>query len=630
MSKKISFVLAFILLVMPFAVFAEEKTKRDETVYASLDPTGKIRSVEVIVHRGPTDEEACDYGAFRNFTLFDGVTPDKKKDALIWKKGMLNRDTYYSVTSDKKPPVDISITYTLDGKVLAPQDIAGKTGDFKIAFTLKKSDLLTQISVILPLERFSEIRSNGMESVVGKNTRITITHLGNEEKTYEITGKVKDFALEPIQISSTYAAFDLSNFGEIETLSDGIDALTRAASDLSNGSGQLRNGANELAGGSVTLAGGMNKLVAGHHMLTEGFDPLVEGLTEYTNGVELLTTRLEDFSHTMEDKLQDLKKLEKLSKALSEVNEGLGKVEASLAKIVEGRKELGKGLLEYQKGLKKGLQADKINIWYATLESIIFEVNPILTDTLPLCLKENGIEENQAKTLSDNISALILGAVSSGGGQVSEKIENQDQNLNKISDKLLNGFQQLIDNDRNMTDGEEQLLNGFKEARAGLTQITAAVSGIKIPDLNNEMDSKKLDELAEGGKKLREGLEKLRKGTVEFDHGLIKVSVGMDELSSGSVRFASGVEKLNDGINAFYTSGMIPLRDGIAEAMRPLEDLDGKRKTSFLEAKNPVDSVVYVFVTDAIEKEEQATQEESIVEEQEHETFWQRLLNLFR
>ena len=143
------------------------------------------------------------------------------------------------------------------------------------------------------------------------------------------------------------------------------------------------------------------------------------------------------------------------------------------------------------------------------------------------------------------------------------------------------------------------------------------------------MDLSRLDELTEGGAKLREGLEKLHDGTVKFDNGLLKVSVGMDELSSGAVKLSSGAGELSDGIATYYSSGMIPLRDGIAKAMEPLEDLDAKKKMSFLDEKNPVDSIVYVFVTDAIE--EQKTEEATATrEESKPETFWERLLNLFR
>ena len=94
------------------------------------------------------------------------------------------------------------------------------------------------------------------------------------------------------------------------------------------------------------------------------------------------------------------------------------------------------------------------------------------------------------------------------------------------------------------------------------------------------------------------------------------------------MQLSSGAKELSDGIASYYSSGMIPLRDGIAKAMEPLEDLGAKKKMSFLDEKNPVDSIVYVLVTDAIE--EPKTEEAATVEEPKPETFWERLLNLFR
>ncbi len=67
-------------------------------------------------------------------------------------------------------------------------------------------------------------------------------------------------------------------------------------------------------------------------------------------------------------------------------------------------------------------------------------------------------------------------------------------------------------------------------------------------------------------------------------------------------------------------------REWVIEAI--FEDLGAKKKMSFLDEKNPVDSIVYVFVTDAIE--EPKTEEAAAVEEPRPETFWERLLNLFR
>ena len=202
-------------------------------------------------------------------------------------------------------------------------------------------------------------------------------------------------------------------------------------------------------------------------------------------------------------------------------------------------------------------------------------------------------------------------------------------NLKKQIEDIIKPLDDLLDAEKKLLAGEEKLLDGLRQARGGLSQIISAVSGISIPELGDEMDLSRLDELTEGGAKLREGLEKLHDGTVKFDNGLLKVSVGMDELSSGAVKLSSGVTELKDGIAKYYTSGMIPLRDGIAKAMEPLEDLGDKKKTSFLDEKNAVDSIVYVFVTDAIEEPE-AKEEAPVEEEEKPATFWERLLNLFR
>lgn len=631
MKKRISILLALLFLAMPLTAFGEAEARRDETVYAALDPSGKVRSVEIVTHRAPMKDEAVDYGKFTDFTLLDGAKPEEQSGTLVWKKGALDRDTYYSVTSEKKPPVDITITYALDGKEMPASEIAGKSGEFTISLSLGKTDLMTQVSLVLPLERFSDIRTDGMKSVVGKNTRVTVTHLGTEAKTYEISGTTKSFALEPIQISATYAAFDLSGFGEIDELVDGVDMLTRAAGDLAGGAAQLSDGASELAGGSVALSSGMTSLVAGHDTLTKGFTPLMEGLTAYTDGVDELVAKLKDLSATMEEKMKDLKKLEELAGALSKVNAGLGEVETNLSKIVQGRKELHQGLVQYRAGLETYLKQMKDsggNVFQTILVGIMAEVNPALETTIPASLAELGYDADQTNAIVQKISPVITNAIATGASNALQTLGDQSSALTEANKTLLANLDKIIANDQEMIEGEEQLLAGLTKVRGGLSQIISAVSGISIPELGDEMDLSRLDELTEGGAKLREGLEKLHDGTVKFDNGLLKVSVGMDELSSGAVKLSSGAKELSDGIASYYSSGMIPLRDGIAKAMEPLEDLGAKKKMSFLDEKNPVDSIVYVLVTDAIE--EPKTEEAAAVEEPKPETFWERLLNLFR
>lgn len=629
MKKRISVLLTLLFLAMPLTAFGEAEARRDETVYAALDPSGKVRSVEIVTHRAPMKDEAVDYGTFTDFTLLDGAKPEEQSGTLVWKKGALDRDTYYSVTSEKKPPVDIAITYALDGKEMPASEIAGKSGEFTISLFLDKTDLMTQVSLVLPLERFSDIHTDGMKSVVGKNTRVTLTHLGTEAKTYEISGTTKGFALEPIQINATYAAFDLSGFGEIDELTDGVDMLTRAAGDLAGGAARLSDGASELAGGSVALSSGMTSLVAGHDTLTKGFTPLMEGLTAYTDGVDELVTNLKDLSATMEEKMKDLKKLEELAGALSQVNDGLGQVESGLEEIIGHRREILKNIQEKRASLEEILKLLDVN--YA---GIIDEIQKAFQDNLPTYeafvqkLKDLGVNTDQInpETLKQ-IYELMKTVVNDGSEKLKPLLDKL--NLKKQIEDIIKPLDELLDAEKQLLENEEKLLDGLRQARGGLSQIISAVSGISIPELGDEMDLSRLDELTEGGAKLREGLEKLHDGTVKFDNGLLKVSVGMDELSSGAVKLSSGAGELSDGIATYYSSGMIPLRDGIAKAMEPLEDLGAKKKVSFLDEKNPVDSIVYVFVTDAIE--EPKTEETAPArEEQKPETFWERLLNLFR
>ena len=47
------------------------------------------------------------------------------------------KDVYYQGEIDKKLPVDISVSYTLDGKNVSAKELAGKSGRVTIKYSYK-------------------------------------------------------------------------------------------------------------------------------------------------------------------------------------------------------------------------------------------------------------------------------------------------------------------------------------------------------------------------------------------------------------------------------------------------------------------------------------------------------------
>jgi putative membrane protein len=123
----------------------------DETVYVLLEPTGKVKQTVVVDWL-----RAEGSGSLR----IEDIAPDEKievlKDTPLPKieNGKLIflidansfKDLYYQVKTKKELPLQIEVSYELNGKKVSPEEIVGKSG--KIKLTIKFKNILKQNVVI--------------------------------------------------------------------------------------------------------------------------------------------------------------------------------------------------------------------------------------------------------------------------------------------------------------------------------------------------------------------------------------------------------------------------------------------------------------------------------------------------
>lgn len=291
--------------------------------------------------------------------------------------------------------------------------------------------------------------------------------------------------------------------------------------------------------------------------------------------------------------------------------------------------------------------------------------------------------EEGVSGLKDGVSALADGVrkLKTGALSLDNGLEDLDKGLSRLSgksDTLTDGaysvFEQLC------TQAETQLnaqltANGMKKVtltpenyekvlfnllkqmdadkvynQAGQEDVSAVIeSAARISDLKNQLDSyqtfysglqeytKGVDSAAAGAKKLKEGcgdlvdgIATLQDGTTELENGTIELLDGAIALHDGTVKLSDGTVELSDGTFEFRdeTSDMkTNLSDKIKEAV---DDMLGGNFTvkSFVSEKNTeVESVQFVIKTPSIELDDTESVEEDKDQEQ---SFWDRLLNLFR
>ncbi len=241
-------------------------------------------------------------------------------------RGEVNKVMAGEETVDADCPVQTEITYTLDGKDVRPEQLAGQSGKVSIRYAYTTEETFTArlengsvelpqpyavlTGLILDDARFSNVRvSHG--KVVNDGSRVVVLGvampglaeaLDVEEETLsipsevEITADVTDFQLDMslcVITKELFTAIDPDRLtstdelkAQLEQLSDGMAQLLDGADQLSQGldtleekSGQLESGVNQIADGANSVADGAAQLDAGAATLQSGADSLSAGLS---------------------------------------------------------------------------------------------------------------------------------------------------------------------------------------------------------------------------------------------------------------------------------------------------------------------------------------------------------------
>ena len=247
------------------------------------------------------------------------IVSDSKADGLDYQKDA------------NKLPITMHVTYTLDGKEVSAEEIAGKTGHVVIRFDYTNNvqekamvngfeeslyvPFVTVTGVLLSNEHFTDINVTGGKLLDDGDRTVVmgIAFPGLQEDLaldkevfeipshFEIEADVTEFELEStytIITNNVFDSFDTSKLDTIEDLKDGAtqlsDAMTKlitGSDDLHTGLSALLTGANQLAAGIDRLDTGLNTLTKNNKTLNGGakqiFDSLLATATSQLRGAGL-------------------------------------------------------------------------------------------------------------------------------------------------------------------------------------------------------------------------------------------------------------------------------------------------------------------------------------------------------
>lgn len=389
------------------------QTGKEETVYVLADAQGSIRQVIVSnwVKNGEGSDmltDVSDLSNIENVKGYEDYTPGEN-GTLTWEaKGS---DIYYQGTSDKELPVDVKLSYTLDGQEIAPEELAGKSGRVTIRFDYENREKQTvsingreeeiyvpfaMISgMVLPSDTFSNVEATNARLISEGDNLLAVgvafpglrdslnleelkEGMEDEEKRkeldelnipeyIEISADAVDFDLNmtmTMAMSDVLSDISLTNSIDLNDINESMDDLESASRELIDGTAKLKDGTGELKDGTVELKDGTGELKNGAAELKDGTGKLLEGaldLKDGTNELQKGASDLKDGTGRLAVGSEDLKAgADTLKNGTQELREKSGELETGAGKVNEGTAQLtagSKALAEGTKALAEGSAA---------------------------------------------------------------------------------------------------------------------------------------------------------------------------------------------------------------------------------------------------------------------------------
>ena len=297
---------------------------KDETVYVMAKADGTVDKIIVSDwiknnNKAEVIKDVAALGDIENVKTDASFTMDSD-NMRVWQTN--GEDLYIQGKGTAQLPVDLSLTYTLDGKVVTPDQIAGKSGNVTIRFDYtnhqyenveidgKKERIYVPFfmlsGLLLDSADFSDVHvTNG--KVVSDGDRIIVAgiafpglqhDLGLSRDTaeipdyFEITAHTDSFKLGTTVTIAANGLFDKLGTDKLDSLKDlnaSLDKLDASMSALIDGSSQLYSGLNTLLESSGTLTSGVDALYDGSVQLNDGAKQINSSVGALENGAATLS-----------------------------------------------------------------------------------------------------------------------------------------------------------------------------------------------------------------------------------------------------------------------------------------------------------------------------------------------------
>lgn len=467
--------------------YGAEAAAKEETVYVLAKEDGTAGRIIVSEWLKNTGKKKL----LEDYTELSGIENVKGNEKFqqvngegAWQSG--GSDIYYQGEIRKTLPVEMKISYYLDGKAVSAKELSGKSGKVKIRFDYTNTQKLNGVYVPFVL-----LTSLSLDNEICSNVEVTNGKLINDGQKsmvvgYALPGLSESLGLQgedldipdyvevvcdadkfelggtmTVATSNLLNDLDLGGIDSVDALKEALGQLQSAAVSLQNGSVKLASGAKQLSSGTdavydgaktlqeklTQLGSGLASAKAGTERLEAGAGELAAGVSQAGAGIDSAINGLAQTSAGDEQVLAALVQLQGQEDALglndaqkAALNQAIEQMKAGLQQTIEGQKSVSEGLAGGREGMRQ-LEAGA-----DALVSGARDLNSGITaacEGAGLLEKGAGDLRDGAKQVTEGTGALSSGSQDLAEGIAKFKSDGVDKlveafggNLSSVTDRL--------------------------------------------------------------------------------------------------------------------------------------------------------------------------------------------------
>ncbi len=596
----------------------DTKTAKDETVYVIANADGSVKKIIVSdwIKNSLNEKNLKDKSELKDIKNVKGdesyvMDSDNMR---VWNAD--GADIYYQGTISKELPVDLKVSYKLDGKAVSADEIAGKSGKATIRFDYvnkqysevtvdgKTEKIYVPFVMLTGLMLDNDVFTNvevsngklindGDRTVVagfalpGLKENLALDSSRIEIPDYvEVTADVKNFSLTTTLTLATNSLFNEFDTSKLNTADD----LQAQLNELTSGMSKLIDGSSELYGGLTTLLSKSKELAAGVDKLASGTNELASGTAALNAGLNTLVSKNGDLTSGAKQVFDTL-----LATVSSQLAENGINVSLTVENYKEKLNDIKANPLNY---LSDNAKAAVITAADAQINAMAdAQINAMLDNaltqygvskelaykTVKVMLYEQVIVEHKttdqavayvAKTQPQVFAAKIMAVAGDPDGS-QQKVDTLLLALGTQSDEF-KGKLAAVDTAITSLDSYNTFYQG----------VLAYTAGVK--------------EAADGSAKVNAGAAELKNGAEQLKAGTEQLVPGVEQLADGSKQLADGIKELNEkGISKITGLAGKDLQNLVDRVKATVEV--SKSYKSFAGISDEADgSVKFIYKTDEV------------------------------